>query len=320
MGAFVLRVAPSGLDRVREALEDDELILGWSHADGLLDLKLNWGQFRRIVSDTYYSGESNLRKAGAASGHLWRFIRSMEIGDLVVVPRGSKFYVAEVSGPARYLDSKISEDTAYRRPVKWLNNKKAIPRKYAKAALTSRMKTQGTCASANDLLPQIKECLSIAGTGVKPSFERDLRARLVSETLAELRSGRMESYAFENLIKEVLLGLGATEASVVPRSKDKGADILATFSVAGIFQQKVAVQAKHWQAKPALGPKVVGQLIDGLEAEAAQHGMVVTSGTVSEAAIRKAAEYSDATGVVIELVDGEQFAKLVVEHYVSNHQ
>ena len=39
--AFVLRIAPSGIDRVDEALKSSELIIGWSRARGLLDKTLN---------------------------------------------------------------------------------------------------------------------------------------------------------------------------------------------------------------------------------------------------------------------------------------
>ncbi len=38
--AFVLRISPSGVDRVPEALETNELIIGWSEAAGLLDPSL----------------------------------------------------------------------------------------------------------------------------------------------------------------------------------------------------------------------------------------------------------------------------------------
>jgi len=70
----------------------------------------------------------------------------------------------------------------------------------------------------------------------------------------------------------------------MPRGKDKGADLLATFLVAGAFQQVVAVQAKHWQPDPPVGPDVVQQLINGIEAESANLGMVITSGSISEEA------------------------------------
>ena len=317
MKAFVLRISPSGLDRVKEALESDQLIIGWSKSEGLLNPDLKWTDFRKIISETYYGNAQNLRKAGAASGHMWRFIKTMEVDDLVVVPHGSRFYIATISGPAIYLKEKVQEDSSYRRPVQWLNNKKPIERKYAKAALISRMKIQGTSASATDLIDQIKECIEVAKSTKRPTFENDLRQRLVSQRLDELRHGRIDSFAFEHLIKDVLVGLGATEALVIARSKDKGADVIATFMVAKMFPQKVAVQAKHWQEKPPVGPKVVMDLIKGLESESAQHGMIITTGTISEAASQKAQEYYESTGISIELIDGEQFAKLVVEHYAA---
>lgn len=315
--AFVLRISPSGIDRLPEALTSNQIIIGWAEAKRLLNENLSWEEFRSIISDTYYADENNLRRAGTAGGHMWRFIREMNIGDLVIVPYGSEFYVAEVSGPATYDESKVEEDTAYRRKANWLNDKKPIPRVFAKSALISRMKTQGTCAYASDLLSQIKECIEIAKTGSKPTFQGDLQSRLVRETLDEIRSGRMDSFGFENLIHDVLVGLGADEARVIPRSQDKGADIVATFKVAGAFRQVLAVQAKHWQPEPPVGKDVVEQLIRGIEAESANLGMIVTSGTLSEEAVSFAEQFFEDKGIRIELVDGEQFAKLIVEHGIK---
>ena len=222
--AFILRISPSRIDRVQDALKDEQLIIGWSKAKGLLNDKLTWGKFRKIISETYYKSEYNLRKAGSASGNMWRFIREMNEGDLVVVPHGSEFYLAKVTGSATHNDSNIDDDTAYRRQVNWLNNKKAIPRKFAKAALISRMKNQGTCARATDLLPEIIDCLELAKEGAKPTFQEDLKLRLVDETIDEIRNGRMDDRRFETLIKDILIGLGAVEARIIPRRDDKGAD------------------------------------------------------------------------------------------------
>lgn len=262
--AFILRIAPSNIDRVPQALQENQIIIGWAYAEGLLDPELSWEQFREIIRNEYYDNESNLRKAGAAAGHMWRFIREMNEGDLIVVPYRSEFYVAQIDGPATYDSSKADDDTAYRRPVKWLNEKRPIRRDVAKSALISRMKTQGTCAYATDLLDEIKECLQIASAGLTPTFQTDLQSRLVREALAEMRSGRMDSFGFERLIQTVLSGLGADDARIVPRGQDKGADVLATFLVAGAFRQVVAVQAKHWQPEPPVGKEVVEQLIKGI--------------------------------------------------------
>lgn len=238
----------------------------------------------------------------------------MNKGDLVVVPYSSEFYIAEVEGAAMYDLNKIGMGTAYRRPVRWLNDKKPIRRDLAKSALISRMKTQGTCAYATDLLDEIKECLQIAASGQTPTFQTDLQSRLIQETLKELRSGRMDSFGFEKLIQTVLTGLGAQDARIVPRGQDKGADIMATFHVAGAFRQVIAVQAKHWQPQPPVGKAVVEQLIKGIEAESANLGIVITSGTISDEATDTAEKYYNEKGIKIELVDGEQLAKLIIEN------
>lgn len=316
--AFVLRMSPSGNDKVPEGLQSDQIIIGWAQAPELLNSDLSWSDFREVVRKQYYADEENLRKAGNAAGHMWRFVREMKKGDLVVVPHGGEFYVAEIlEESATHDPEKVDDDTAFRRRVGWLNDKKAIPRTIAKSALISRMKTQGTCSYASDLLDAVRDALTVAAQDQTPTFQNDLQNRLIADTLDEIRSGRMESFGFERLIQTVLSGLGARDTRIVARSQDKGADILATFQVAGAFQQTVAVQAKHWQPSPPVGRDVVEQLIRGIEAESADLGMVVTSGTISDEATETAERYFDEKGIKIELVDGEQFAKLIVEHGIS---
>jgi hypothetical protein len=54
------------------------------------------------------------------------------------------------------------------------------------------------------------------------------------------------------------------------------------------------------------------------EAEQASLGMVITTGTIGEDAIERAKQYNEEKGIPIELVDGEQFAKLIVEHGIRS--
>ncbi len=131
----MLRIKPSGVDRVSEALQAEEIIIGWSDAEGLLDPDLGWKQFRQIIHDAYHQTEQSYNRSGGAAGHMWRFIRSMNSGDWVVVPYGNEFFVAEVQGHPRYDPEKKNEDTAYRRSVSWLSGGESIPRRYARAAL-----------------------------------------------------------------------------------------------------------------------------------------------------------------------------------------
>ena len=157
--AFVLRIAPGGIDQMAEALKTDSLIIGWSDAKGLLDEKLTWEQFRQVVHNTYHSDEKNFTKSGRAAGNVWRFIREMTIGNYVVVPHRSNFYIAQVKDKAYYDELRVREDMAYRRPVIWLNEKKPFPRKITKASLQLRMKVQQACANADDLIGEIEDVL-----------------------------------------------------------------------------------------------------------------------------------------------------------------
>jgi predicted Mrr-cat superfamily restriction endonuclease len=310
--AFVLRMSHDH-DRVGEALERDEIIIGWAEAAGLLDID-EWGSFRKVVHNAYHSDDGDYRRSGGAAGHIWRFLKDMQEGDLVVVPHWGEFYVAKVAGPPTYDASKVDDDSAYRRRVTWLNGKRSIPRAVARAALQSRMKTQGTTADATDLVADILDALGTTAQKDKPTFGSDLRKRLVTAALSEIRSGRMDSYGFEKLVAAILERLGGRSVRIVPRSQDKGADITAIFRVAGAIQVTVAVQAKHYKAEPPVERHVLDDLVRGMAAELADFGIVATSGTFSSEAVTYAQELFDKTQRRVELLDGEQIASLVVEH------
>lgn len=311
--AFVLRIS-HGRDRVPEALSEREIVIGWAEADGLSGAA-EWQAFRQIIKDAYHHDEADFRRAGAAAGHAWRFLKDMTPGCWVIVPHGHEFHVAQVTGPARYDASKIADDSAYRRPVHWLNDGRGIQRAIARAALQSRLKVQGTTADASDLVSEIAECLDVAirPPQQRPSFAGDLRARLIRETLAEIRGGRLDSFGFERLIAEVLRGTGGLSVRIIPRQHDKGADLTAEFRVAGALRLRVAVQAKHYQPEPPVGRDVIEQLIAGMDAEEADLGIVTTSGTFAPEAVDYARDVLESGQRRVELVDGEQLAAIIVD-------
>src|SRR5688500_5840608 len=99
--AWLLRMRPLDVDLVPEALRTAEVSVGWGKAEGLTDPSLTRRQFRdRLV--TAYDQYADLRRAGGAAGQVWRFIRVMAIGDLVLVPHGDMIHLARITGPATY--------------------------------------------------------------------------------------------------------------------------------------------------------------------------------------------------------------------------
>ena len=159
--AFLLRMSRNGLSQVPEALDSDQLMIGWSEAGELLEMERN--DIRQIIKDMYHPNEPDLKKAGQDTGIIWRFTREMQEKDLVVVPDindTSIFYIAEVlEEEAKYHPDKVEEDTAYRRKVKWLNGKKPIARSRLSNNLQSKMGSQLTCINLEGCISEIKKCL-----------------------------------------------------------------------------------------------------------------------------------------------------------------
>jgi hypothetical protein len=171
--AFVLRIAPSKTDRVPEALRDSELIIGWSHASGLLDPSADLARFREVIQKTYHHGEPNELKAGKGAGSMWRFVREMRLGDIVLVPHHKDLYVGRVAGPAYHDPGKIAEDTAHRRPVEWLNGGAPLPQSLASAELQARIRRPRALSPASDLIADVL-ALPIAWTSDPTPRAEDL--------------------------------------------------------------------------------------------------------------------------------------------------
>ena len=206
VNAFVLRQSPSGVSQLESiSLPKNVIVNGWSLAGGLIGEK-DYSRFREVLRKTCYSKEKSLRKAGYAASTMWHFLNEMNVGDWVVVPYwGGVFYLAEVIGAAFYDGSKSARDadSCYRRPVKWLNGKQPIPRKFARSKLISRMKTQQTSAEAGDLVDDIFEALRLAvkksTRAQSPSadlFSDQLRVEMIETVLHQIKwSKRSENRA-----------------------------------------------------------------------------------------------------------------------------
>jgi restriction endonuclease Mrr len=123
----------------------------------------------------------------------------------------------------------------------------------------------------------------------------------------------MNERAFERLIESILKAAGASQTRVVPRSEDKGADVIALFKIAGTFEFKLAIQAKYYQPHTPVGAEAVDQLASGMEAERADLGMVLSTGVFSDAAKKRAQELEEQQTKRIQLMDGGELAAFIVD-------
>jgi predicted Mrr-cat superfamily restriction endonuclease len=311
---FILRLAPLEQDLTQEALEKDEIFVGWKEVKGLLEEGLSFDDFRERVKAAYKI-ENNLLAANFAKS-LWWFLKEMKPGDYVVVPLGDQFYVAEVVGDPYYDES--HPVAAHRRPVRWLNDKKPIPRELASDALRSRMRTPGTLLHtsklvADILVADIEKVLEDAKRGETPNLARELRARMVETVRQELTQGRMNPDRFEKLVERMTRAMGAVEVKRVPRGSDQGADVIADFQLMGGLLVTVGIQAKFYQPGKPMGKDAVKQLADALRAGVAEMGLVITTGDVSEEAYQAAEEYLSQENLRIGILGGRELAELIVD-------
>ncbi len=112
----------------------------------------NYGAFCAAYTKVY-NGEIERLKNG-----LWRFVVSMAIGDVVIVPFPYGFFICKVTGEAVVCD-RDGLDLGWERTIEILA--KCSPREdYAGAGLLSRMKCQQTNLYISDLADEVEEALS----------------------------------------------------------------------------------------------------------------------------------------------------------------
>lgn len=309
--AWIVRMHTGGGDMVDVGVRDGKLLLGWSDAKGLVNTQDYW-DFREIVHLAHYLEDTDYRRSGRAASQLWNFIHEMTVGDLVVVPYSSAFYVGEVAGPAVFVPEGVSSDTAHCRPVAWLGGGAAIPRTSARSALISRMKSYLTVTSASDLTGEILEALGAAERTDAPTLAVTLRQALIDTTKQQLLTGHMDERRFEELVRDLFLALGAIDARIVPRRKDIGADIEAEFSVGYLVTIPMRIQVKYWRGDA--DPYPIDQVLRAITDGDVEIGVVVTTATFTEVARQYAAEQSLQTGKQLALVDGDELCGLIVDH------
>lgn len=314
--AYIIRCAPSGINRLDEVINSNQIIIGWSETrDDLFDKNLNRETFKLKLKNIYNSYKDNPYSLGQATGYLWRFIREMNIGDYAIVPTAKAFYIGKIISEPMFFPDKIEDDTAIRRTVTWLNSGQPIKRDFCGSGLISRLKYQGTCVSASDFLDDIENAIENSTKGRIPSYKSQLNEKLKQEVAEFLKS--KESYLddkkFEELVRQLMLGLGANSSIIPPKTryikyKDSKADIdvIADFIHLGI---NIYIQVKKHNNESddhAVKQLLEAMKIDNPDGTKPIFGWVVTSGTFNSEAEKLANKNS------IKVVNGEDLAEMII--------
>ncbi|ASY58304.1 hypothetical protein [Sinorhizobium sp. CCBAU 05631] len=167
---FAFRLKPSRIDRVGELLADNQIAVGWSRAADLLQKAGSKEEFRSVLNTTY-PDLSKRGRLGHDTNHVWRFMRLMKKGDIVIVPHGRAIHFLAVEGEVTLHPKKLNTDTVIRRDVRSLFDGKALSR----VSLPSRLRKALTFRETSQDLTSVRDEV-LALIGPKLIADRPLKA------------------------------------------------------------------------------------------------------------------------------------------------
>ncbi len=123
----------------------------------------------------------------------------------------------------------------------------------------------------------------------------------------------MKPREFEELIPQLLAGMGFDRVEATKFGGDGGIDVRGTLVVGDVVRIKMAIQVKKW--KNNIQAPVVQQVRGSLGVH--EQGLIITTSDFSTGAIREAAQ---ADKTPIALMNGKQLVMLLMEYGIGVHR
>ena len=142
------------------------------------------------------------------------------------------------------------------------------------------------------------------------ALHKELSDRLAEELLESVK--RMSPTSFERLVVSLLEKMGYGQGQTVGGSGDGGIDGIINQDALGL--EKVYIQAKRWQNQ--VGEPEIRNFAGSLDKQGANKGVFITSSSFSSTA-EETARFISAGNKFIRLIDGEELARLMINHGVG---
>ncbi len=298
---YLSRAGKDGEDEPA-ALEQGLAIIGFRKVpslEGVASKEDVW----RIVGEGF-AGESP-NAIGNYAGQLNRFVRIMQEGDLVVLPRKRVAQVAigRVAGPYKY--QAVNGADRHTRPIEWLN--KEIPRQTFEQDLLNmfgafmtvcELKKNGAAARILAILKTRKDpggsiSVTIPGPSTggdgddsddASSAQLDLATLAHDQVVRHIQS-KFFGHRLADLVAAVLRADGWT-TTVSPEGPDGGVDVLAGRGSLGLDSPRLCVQVKSQTSTADV--HVLRGLLGTMPTFDADQGLLVCWGGFNSAVTREA--------------------------------
>ncbi|MEC4686407.1 MAG: hypothetical protein VST71_11820 [Nitrospirota bacterium] len=256
--AWIVRAYPHGKYRTKEFLLKNIVAIGWPCIGDLTNKKTRDDVKQAVL--TYYSYSSQ-QSLGQSVGNIYRFKEEIKKDDYVLLPDGNLVYIGIIDSSYRYDSSVDSETEGYphQKEVKWLYDKKAIPRKFLTGRVFDSLKGQQTVFTTyhDDVDDIVKN--------KKNYFTQQTNIELKNEYLSRLQNGllrNINSNTFEDAVCSLFSNYypGLRRLSTTS-SKSGDTDLLAELPANVIIR----IQVKHfYPSQGEIQDWVVDQLSDSM--------------------------------------------------------
>lgn len=287
MSLWVVRAGRHG-EREQEAIENNFVVVGWNELPDLSKIETRV-ELSNLVKQKY----PDISDARAANwlGQLWRFLKEMKIGDLVVLPLKSQSTIAVGEIESNYQFKKLDGQGNHIRAVKWI---KTVPRSaFDQDLLYSFGALQTVCqVQRNDAENRLKKLLKREAHVKEQNVVLELAGEEIPD-VEELARDQIMKYVGINfkghelarLVEAILQAQGyVTEKS--PPGPDGGVDILAASGTLGFDRPKICVQVKSTSAP--VDVKVLRELQGVMSKVRAEQGLLVSWGGFNGGCLKEA--------------------------------
>ena len=285
--AWVVRPKPHDIDRMEEFLDRNIVAIGWPCIRILNDTirdtdEVTWDAIKEALRPYNLSP----RVLGQAAGIIFRFVKGMEQDDYVVVPYGDNVYFGHVDSSYRYILDNKEDGYPHQRNVRWLHEKRALPRHMLQGLSWNSLKGRQTVFGI--------DYDAVCETVKKPHlFTSQSNSDLKRKYLTLLEKGRLHNVnptTFEDAVCGLLSKYYPGLTRVSTRHSPRGDTDLEVKLPGDVV---VRIQVKNFYSDQGdLGACVVRQLAESMDP--GDNGIIVTSGHVGQDARSKAGELWDA--------------------------
>ena len=308
MSLWLVRAGRHG-EQEQGALEHNVVSIGWNEFSDLSNIKT-----KDELAELYAKVNPTSKKKQAANevGQIWRFVREIEIGDLVALPLKTQSAIAigKVIGDYEYKE--LTNNIKHIRRVKWL---KTIPRSaFDQDILYSLGAFMTVCQiSRNDAENRIKELLRKEAIDVgnkEPEVTEEVIdiEEYARDQIVKYIGRKFKGHNLARLVETILQAQGYVTKKSSP-GPDGGVDILAAAGPLGFDAPRICVQIKSSSSQ--IDVKVLRELQGVMSKVRADQGLLISWGGFTNKAIQEARD----AFFSIRLWDAGDLIEAIFKHY-----